>query len=243
MTPDRSPSLPLTDELSAVFARMSGLLLSRETVGTALELVTGLAVDTVPGSAGAGVTVVDEAGRRTSAATDPRVERADGFQYELDEGPCLAAAAARQVVRVDDVGTDPRWPRWGAAAAGLGLRSSLSAPMLAGDRTLGAVKVYAEAAGAFGASAERLLSMFAGQAAVLVANVTTYERAQRLSAELREAVRSRDVVNMATGFLMARHRVDPDVAFTMLLARSRRDGATLKETAATVVGSAVRRGR
>jgi GAF domain-containing protein len=243
VSPDRSPSLPLTDELSAVFARMSGLLLSRETVGTALELVTALAVDTVPGSSGAGVTVVDEAGRRTSAATDPWVERADGFQYDLDEGPCLAATAGRQVVRVDDVATDPRWPRWGAAAAGLGLRSSLSAPMVAGDRTLGAVKVYADRPAAFDPQGERRLSMFAGQAAILVANVATYERTQRLSAELRDAVRSRDFVNMATGFLMARHRVDRDVAFGLLLARSRQDGATLSETAAVVVGSAVRRGR
>lgn len=35
--------LPLADELAAVSARMSGLLLSRETVGSALTLVTSLA--------------------------------------------------------------------------------------------------------------------------------------------------------------------------------------------------------
>jgi len=55
--------LPLA-ELSAVFARMSGLLLSEETVSTAVRLVTSLAADTIPGTAGAGVTLIDEAGRK-----------------------------------------------------------------------------------------------------------------------------------------------------------------------------------
>ena len=52
--------LPLTEELSAVFARMSGLLLSEETVSTAVRLVTSLAQDCIPGTVGAGVTLIDE---------------------------------------------------------------------------------------------------------------------------------------------------------------------------------------
>src|SRR3954453_22114585 len=128
---------------------MSGLLLSHETVTTALGLVTSLSLETLPGSSGAGVSIMDEQGRRTSGATDPRVERADALQYDLDEGPCLAATALRQVVRVDDAAEERRWPRWGGAAATLGLRSSLSAPMVAGDRALGAVKLYAEQPGPF----------------------------------------------------------------------------------------------
>src|SRR4051812_26200230 len=111
---------------------MSGLLLSEETVATALGLICSLALDTVSGAVGAGVTLVDSRGRRrTSGATDSRVEHADRLQYELDEGPCLAAAVARQVMRLDDVEHDRRWPRWSAAVAPLGLRAALSAPMVA----------------------------------------------------------------------------------------------------------------
>jgi GAF domain-containing protein len=234
----------LADELAAVFARMSGLLLSAETVDTVLALITSLAVETVPGSAGAGITLVDDFGRRTtSAATDPLVERADALQYELDEGPCLAAAAMRQVVRVDDVATDRRWPRWTAEVGPLGLGSALSAPMVAGDRSEGAMKVYALAAGAFDARAEQLLTLFSAQAAILVANVQSGERAERLSDGLRQAVRSRDVVNVAKGVLMARHGVDEETAFGMLLGRSRQDSATLHDAAGTVVASAVHRRR
>ncbi|WP_448623593.1 GAF domain-containing protein [Geodermatophilus sp. URMC 64] len=241
--PTSNSALPLADELSAVFARMSGLLLSHETAATALGLITSLAVQTVPGSAGAGVSIVDERGRRTSGATDPRTEQADALQYDLDEGPCLAATALRQVVRVDDVAEDPRWPRWGRAAAPLGLRASLSAPMVAGDRALGAVKVYAEQPAAFDPHAEHLLTLFSAQAAILVANVQSYERAQRFTAELRQAFRARDVVSIAKGVLMARHGVDEDGAVAMLLARATHDVVLLRDAARAVVDSAVRRRR
>lgn len=239
--PPAGVDLPLAAELTAVFARMSGLLLSRETVDTVLGMITSLALETVPDATGAGVTLVDQWGRRTtSAATDPLVDRADALQYTLDEGPCLAAAALGQVVRVDDVTTDRRWPRWAAEAAALGLRSSLSSPMVAGDGALGAVKVYGTGPSAFGARSEQLMSLFSAQAAILVANAQSSERAERLSDALREAVRSRDVVNLAKGVLMARHGVDEDTGFRMLLNRSREDASSLADTARVVVASAIR---
>jgi GAF domain-containing protein len=223
---------------------MAGLLLTRETVETVLGLITALALETIDGADGAGVTLVDQRGRRTtSAATDPVVERADALQYEYDEGPCLAAAAGRQVVRIDDVRADPRWPRWAATAAEMGLRASLSAPMVAGDGSLGAVKVYAREPAAFGARAEQVLPLFAAQAAILVANVQSLERAERLTEGLRQAVRSRDVVSMAKGVLMARHGIDEDAAFGMLFGLARQDAAELRATAGAIVDSAVRRRR
>lgn len=242
--PDRPRhELPLADELSAVSARVAGLLLSEETVDTALGLVSSMALDTVPGAVGAGVSIVDERGRRSSGSTDARVERADALQYQLDEGPCLAAAAGRQLVRVDDLGTDRRWPRWAGAVAPLGLRAAMSAPLVAGDASLGAMKVYAEQPGSFDLHAERLLTIASAQAAILVANVQTRERARRLSEGLREAVRSRDLVSTAKGVLMARHGVPEDVAFGMLVSRSGEAGGTLADVARAVVDSAVRRRR
>jgi hypothetical protein len=54
--------LPLANEFAAVFARMSGLMLSTETVATALELITALAEEVVPDTDGAGVTLMDSQG-------------------------------------------------------------------------------------------------------------------------------------------------------------------------------------
>jgi GAF domain-containing protein len=232
---------PLSDELAGVFARMSGLLVSEETVETALGVLSSLAHETVPGSSGAGLTVLDARRRRSFGSTDPRVQAADGLQYEFDEGPCLTAATKRELVRIDDLTEDRRWPCWRAAAVGLGLRSAMSAPLLAGDRSLGAVKVYAEEAHAFDRHAERLLELFSSQAAVLVANVEHQERSHRLGSGVREASRGRDLVCTAKGVLMGRHHVDEATAFGMLLTRGQEEGATVAQVARAVVDSTVRR--
>jgi GAF domain-containing protein len=230
--------LPPADELAVVYARMSGFLLSRETVDTAVDLVASLAAQVVAGSAGAGVSLVDEAGRRTKAASDPLVEQADQLQYDLDEGPCLQAAADRAVYRIGDMTTETRWRRWCERAAGLGMRSSLSVPLLAGGRCLGAIKVYAVEPGAFGDREEHLVSLFAEQAAVLLANVKSYDDVRRFSDRLTSALRDRDAVATAKGVLMERERLDPDTAFARLVSLSERDGRPLRDVAWTLLGSA-----
>ena len=244
--PGNRPSdhhIPLTDELAAVVARMSGLLLTHETVETSLGLLSSLAHETVFGSAGAGVSVVDSGRRGSSGATDERVRQADVLQYDLDEGPCLTAAAARELVRADDLAEEQRWPRWTPAALSLGLRATLSAPLVAGDTCLGAIKVYAERPGVFDAHSEQLLSLFSAQAAVLVANVQAYERAKRLSDGMREAVRGRDVVSIAKGVLMARSHLDEDSATALLLRRAQQEGTTVALAARALVDSTARRRR
>ena len=235
--------LPLADELADVFARMSGLLLSEATVETSLTLLSALAKDTVPGATGAGVSVIDERGRRSSGSTGARVREADDLQYVLDEGPCLAAAAHRELIRIDDLAADGRWPTWASAAAALGLRAAMSCPLVVGHQALGAMKVYADEPGTFDSASAQRLAMFAAQAAVLVANVQAFDRAKRLSAGMRQAVHDRDVISMAKGVLMGRSAVDEDTAFGVLLARAEQDGTTVTAAAQAVVDSVVRRRR
>ena len=236
--------LPLAQELSAVFARMSGLLLSEETVSTALGLVTSLAKDTIPGSVGSGVTLTDQRGRRvTAGASDAMVEEADDLQYELDEGPCLDAWVHRTVVRVDDTATDKRWPRWCAAVSSRGMRSALSAPLVAADTALGAMKVYGAQPAAFDGRSAELLTRFAAQAAILLANVKSFEKAGRLSDDLKEALRSRDVIGMAKGILMAQEGVDEEAAFVILVSASQRENQKLRDIAQRLVESTARRRR
>jgi GAF domain-containing protein len=235
--------LPLSDELAAVSARMSGFMLSEESIDSALALIASLARETIPGSSGAGVSIIEESRRRSSGATDERVKHADRLQYELDEGPCLAAAEQRRLVRIDDLTQDRRWPRWAEAVAPSGLRAALSTALVAGDRSLGAIKVYADESWAFDERDEQLLALFAAQAAMLVAHLQTSNRAGRLSDGLRQAIHSRDVISMAKGILMGRHAIDEDAAFGMLLSRCEQAGATVTEAALGIVDSAVRRRR
>ena len=108
-------------ELTAVFARVQGMLLSRQDAGAAVEQLALVARDFVDGAVGAGASLIDEAGHRASTGTADRVAAAaDALQYELGEGPCLGSWASVSVQRIDDTATETRWATWCAAAQGLG---------------------------------------------------------------------------------------------------------------------------
>jgi GAF domain-containing protein len=222
-----------------VLLRMSGVLLSRESVNTVVELVTTLAAATLPGTTGAGVSLVDQAGKRTTAASDPLVQQADVQQYELDEGPCLSAARERAVVRIDDLHGERRWPRWRDAVAELELRSVLSAPLIAGDEAIGAMKVYSREVAAYDGHSERLLTLFAQQAAILLANMQSLQDAQQLSTQLKAALTSRDVIGQAKGILLVQGAPGEEAAFGMLVSASQRSNVKLHEVARQIVAAVI----
>jgi GAF domain-containing protein len=231
----------LPAELSSALTQMAGLVLSRETVDTAVGLVTTLAEATIVGTTGAGVTIADEHGKRSRAASNQLVEQADALQYEFDEGPCLTAWRTRQLVRIDDTATDSRWPSWNSAAAGLGVRAVLSVPLVADDESIGAIKVYSDQPATYGEGEERVMSLFAEQAAILLANSQSLEHARRLSRQLTEALRGRDAIVRATGVLLARGAADQDAAFLALTDAAGRTGQTVQQFAGELLAAVVAR--
>lgn len=247
--PTEGPPLAETDlshlappvDLVTALSQMAGLVLSRETVDTALELVTSLAATATAGALGAGVTVADEHGKRSRAASNTATEEADALQYQLDEGPCLTAWRTREVVRIDDTTTDGRWPRWNEAAAGMGVRSVLSAPLLVGEESIGAMKVYCERPMNYGPHDEHVMRLLAGQAAILLANTQSLQEARRLSRQLTEALASRDAIARATGVLLAQGAACEQDAFARLAATARRGALSVQDVAQALVAYVVAR--
>jgi GAF domain-containing protein len=241
---DDAPPVPTQDQalsppvdLASALSQMAGLVLSRETVDTALELVTSLAATTTPGTLGAAVTVVDEHGKRSKAASNAAAEQADALQYEFDEGPCLTAWRTQEVVRIDDTTTDGRWPRWNDAASQLGVRSVLSTPLLMREESIGAMKVYCERPHNYGPHDEHVMRLLAAQAAILLANSQSLQEARRLSRQLTEALASRDAVAQATGVLLARGAASAQDAFATLAAAARRTGSPVLDVARALVAA------
>jgi GAF domain-containing protein len=231
-------TLPLANELADLAARMSPLLLSVDSVNAAVEVLTWLAEETIPTATGAGVSLMDHQGHRTSrGATSEKVQEADDLQYRLDEGPCLTSWAQRRTVRIDDIDTDPRWPQWSRAVRPLNLLSSVSAPLHAQERVLGAVKVYSELEAAFDQRTERLLEGFAGTAALLLGNVASLDNGHELSDPLRQALKARDTVQLAKGMLMQRDGLSEDQAFQVLVAEAQASREGLRTVAARVLNA------
>ncbi|WP_163720672.1 GAF and ANTAR domain-containing protein [Mycolicibacterium psychrotolerans] len=233
------PAYRPDEELAGIFAGLSGVLLTEDTVAEALGTVTSLAADTIGDSTGAGVSLLDPAGTRiSSGATDPLVKRLDDLQYRYDEGPCLTAWQESTVVRSDPEEDERRWPSWTRAAQALGLRSFLSAALITGERTLGAIKVYSTATDAYSDRDADLLRRFAIQAAIFVSNVQTMQAAGQMSDTLKETLRRRDVLAMARGIVMARNHIGPEEAFRRLVVESHTSRRVLTDVADRIVASA-----
>lgn len=229
--------LPL-DELSTVLARIRGMLLTEESVAHAVDLLAEAIRETIPGAAGAGVSLIDSQGRRTSTGfTDELVLAADELQYQLNNGPCLEAWATVAPVRSDDLAAEIRWPGWSGPAAELGLRSALSVPLLHKTEILGAIKVYSEKSKAFDEYSEHLLTLFAGPTATLLANVQSTEVPHRASRELKDAIASRDSIAFARGILMERKGLSSDEAMRKLILLSRSNGQSLRGVSEQVIMS------
>jgi GAF domain-containing protein len=224
------------EELAGIFARVSGLLLTEQTVDTALSTITSLAAESVAGSTGSGVSLLDPGGgRMTSAATDPVVEQLDTLQYQLDEGPCLTAWRDQAVVRSGPLDIERRWPSWARRAQELGMRSVLSAPLINGERAMGAIKVYSTVADAYGEREEDLLRRFAIQAAIFVSNVQAVQAAEHLSDALKETLRTRDLFATARGVVMARRGIGVEDANRHLMTESYRLRQPIRDVAQRIV--------
>lgn len=226
------------DELWRSVADLSGLLLGEEDQETTLRRVGDLAVRSIAGCDAVGVTINDRGTPITQAATGGLVYEVDTYQYDIGEGPCLQAVLEHEIVAVDDMGSDTRWPRFSRHAAERGLHSSLSLPLMVRGEALGALNLYAFRPSAFGADDRQTASMFAAQAAVAVANARTYAASVKLTRELREALDSRAVIDQAMGIVMARNGHSSEHAFTALRLRSQAENRKLRDVAADIVREA-----
>ena len=83
---------------------------TREDLAQALDDLSRLAREGIPGCAEASVTVLHGGDARTMAATGPRPVRVDERQYESGSGPCLSAMDDREMVSVPDYDAEARWP-------------------------------------------------------------------------------------------------------------------------------------
>lgn len=219
--------LPL-DDLTLAIARIQGLLLTAEKVDRAVTMLARAISDSMPGAPGTGVSLMDAQGRRTSSGfTDELVKQADAAQYELGEGPCISAWAGETVVLVEDVRSDPRWPRWRDAVAALPIRSVVSAPLLADREAIGALKIYSAHPGQYDEATGENLLRFAGAAATLLAHIQGTEAPLKMTDSLKAALASRDTISLACGVLMERQGITHDQALKQLVRNARADGTSL----------------
>jgi GAF domain-containing protein len=208
---------------------------TRRALQPVLDLATTIAATSIPAATGAGISLIEEGVRVSTASTNALVSLADERQYELGEGPCLTSWADSVLIRIDDLNRDERWPRWAEAARALHLRSVLSTPVIGTVRNLGAIKIYSEQPTAFDRAAEDLLLRLADQSAILLENLQSLSAAEQSSTAVMAALEVRQQVALAQGVLMGRHGLTQEQSFLRLSEDATRHKQTVAEEAAALV--------
>ncbi|MDG4791550.1 GAF and ANTAR domain-containing protein [Micromonospora sp. WMMD1102] len=213
------------EHLAQTLSELARTLQLEESLDDTLTSIVAAAVPTIPGTAFAGLTVVQ--GKRsvwTRAATHELARRVDQAQYDTGQGPCLDAVFEHRTVRVADLTRDTRWPDFAGRAAELGVRGMLSFQLYVEHDNLGALNLYSPEAGTFDDESEQVGLLFAAHAAVAMAGA-------RREYDLGQAIGTRDLIGQAKGILMERYRLTADQAFVLLVRTSQHTNVKVSEVA------------
>lgn len=193
-----------------------------------LDRALSLAVEIVPGCEQAGISLLQNRVVETPASVGTLARACDELQERLGDGPCVTALLESDVIRIDDVRTDDRWPEFSAGAAAAGLASMLACRLATQRDKLGALNLYATSPGAFTEESE---AMAVGYAAHVSLALSALDR----EANLRRALQSREVIGQAMGILMERHRITASQAFDVMVHASQRTNVKLRAIAEELV--------
>ena len=189
-----------------------------------LDAIARTAVDTIGPAKYAGVNLYEDGRFEPQAVVGQPPLALDVVQQKTRTGPCIDSSRDQITIRVDDMTTEDRWPKYVAHALPLGVVSMLCVPLYVHDRQFGSVSLYATDRSGFGLADEYVARLFATQAALALAEA---HRAD----QMRQALVNRDVIGQAKGILMERHRITPDQAFALLSERSQRVNRKLVDVA------------
>jgi GAF domain-containing protein len=224
-------------EVTASLAQLAGLVLSEKTVDAVLQLLVSLAASSIPHTDAASVSVVRTGRFETSNATSEEVRAVDERQYHRGQGPCVEAIRSGHRHNIVVAQEKERWPEFATAALEAGFTSTLSTPLQAQDRIIGALNLYSRSEDAFGESDAEQAERFAQHAAAVLANAIDLTTAGKMNQQLQEAI------GKAQGILMVRHHCTSEEAFDLLRQGSQRSNRKLREVAAEIVESEERQGR
>nr|WP_211178038.1 ANTAR domain-containing protein [Pseudonocardia acidicola] len=225
--------------LAAEFVALAGALLDAGTVREVLQRVVRAGRAVVPGADLVSVTMrAPGGGFHTPVETDELATRLDELQYRFDEGPCVEAtrSAGNGVTSSNDLAVAREYPRFGPAAAEAGVRSVLAVGLFPnGDAPrMGALNFYSFRAGGLDHMDRDVALLLAAHASTALAATQACTAADLEAAQLREALRSRDVIGQAKGILMERRGITAAEAFEVLRAASQSLNIKLTQVAETL---------
>lgn len=189
-----------------------------------------------------GVTVVRQRKPAVVASSDDRARALDELQNAFDDGPCLTALRRHEIVLVQDVSREGRWPDYLGTAREQGIGFILAIPLELAGEAEAVVNLYAEKPAGLSPLDIDTARNFVANAAKSLRLALKLGSLQDTSDDLAAAMKSRATIDMAVGVLMAQNSCSHDEAIHELTRSSGARNTRLRETAAVVVGAVSGRG-
>lgn len=194
---------------------------------------------TIFGVSGAGLMLADgEHHLRNAAVSDERLRHLEDLQIYHQEGPCITAFEEQELVGVEDLTQDQRWPRFTAAAVDRGVRAVLASPLPYNQNAVGVVAVLSDQRHPWTPEGELALLALTDLAALLIASMMQGEQQSQLAAQLQLALNTRTVIEQAKGVLVGQQGLTPHQAYQQLRDQARTERRKLAAVSADVVRKA-----
>lgn len=238
-----SDAPPSRIDAQQAFAELGRIPLWETPLPDVLHRVAELAKASIPGADEVSITLIDGDKPSTVAFTGDLAVQLDERQYEDGFGPCMDAARTGGTLALLDLEVEERYTGFVGAARRAGVTGTLSVGMPVPGRVVGGLNIYRLGDGRGGAGqldqdSVQVAELFAGYAAVALANAELLQSTQRLAQQMREAMTSRATIEQAKGVLVAREGCTPEEAFGLLVGESRRRNRKLALVAADLIAEA-----
>ena len=186
-----------------------------------------------------GVTLLRHRTAATVASSGERALLLDELQYQFAEGPCLLSARKGVQVHVPDLAADDTWPDYKEVALAQGIRSILALPIpLPDDSAKASMNLYSERTAGFDQATVQRATDYVQQAAKGLSLAVMIAQHSQTAANLRAAMASRTVIDVATGIIIAQNRCTQAEAVELIKRASSNRNVKLREVAEAIVKAA-----
>ncbi|HRU39610.1 MAG TPA: GAF domain-containing protein [Candidatus Goldiibacteriota bacterium] len=140
------------------------------------------------------------------------------------------AVIDKKPVAVEDVTKEPGY-MFKEIAAKEGLVSMLAVPMILKDRIIGVLNIYTDKKHVFSEGEIKVIQTVANQAAIGIEN----EKLCAETAQVKDALEARKMIDRAKGILMARFKITEDAAYKTIHKKSMNSRKSMKEVSEAII--------
>lgn len=225
----------LADDLAGLVDLVAGMA----DIKSVLDGLTGLAAASMSSTVGVPIECAVTLHRRKRTATiggsSGRATVIDRIEQSLGDGPCIEALESGVPVLLGDVASDPRWPEYRSALSAAGIAGSLGIPMRLEDDAGAVLDFFAPVSGLFDEQAVADGVRFADMAGKALRLAVRIAAADQRAENMKAAMDTRTVIDLACGIIMAENKCTKDRAFEILRSASNTRNQKLNELAESLV--------